>query len=81
MAKAAATTIAVRENPERNWQDAALLLSVLDDPVETSERLNRQDRQHLDRLRALLDTAHNGWENLSAEARQRATAALSFLID
>ena len=81
VAKAAATTIPVRENPARDWQDAALLLSVLADPLGTAARLNKRDRQHLGRLRPLLGTSHRGWENLSGEARQRGAAALSFLID
>ena len=81
IAKAAATVIPIRENPERDWQDAALLLSVLADPLGATARLNRRDHQHLDRLRPLLDTSHPGWENLSGEARQRGMAALSFLID
>lgn len=79
--KAAATTIPVRENPARDWQDAALLLSVLADPLGTAARLNKRDRQHLDRLRPLLGTSHCGWENLSGEARRRGATALSFLID
>lgn len=81
VAKAAATTIAARDNPDRDWQDVALLLSVVDDPLGTSERLNRRDRQYLCRLRPLLDAAHNGWENLSPEARRRGTTSLSYLID
>jgi len=81
VAKAAATAIPTRENPERDWQDAALLLSVLADPIGTSALLNRRDRRHLDRLRPLLGPSHSGWANLSGDARQRGTAALSFLID
>ena len=81
VAKAAATNIPVRDNPERDWQDAALLLSVLADPMGTSARLNRRDRQHVERLRPLLEMSHHGWENLSGDACQRGTAALSFLIE
>lgn len=35
VAKAAATSIAVRSNPERDWEDAALLLSLVRDPIAT----------------------------------------------
>lgn len=80
VAKAAATSIPVRQNRERDWQDAALLLSVLADPVAASEQLGKRDREHLRRLRPLLETAHPGWENLSTEARRLGVAALSFLI-
>jgi hypothetical protein len=81
IAKAAATTIAVRANPDRDWQDLALLLSVLADPIATMSRLNRRDLQHLGRVRPLLDPRHRGWENLSEGARQRGIAALGFLIE
>jgi hypothetical protein len=78
--KAAATSIPARQNPERDWQDAALLLSVLADPVAASEQLGKRDLDHLRRLGPLFDTAHPGWENLSSDARRQGTAALSFLI-
>lgn len=81
VAKAAATSIAVRENPERDWQDAALLLSVLDDPLSARQRCVKRDVQHLNRLLPLLNATHSGWSNLSGEARRTGTAALSFLIE
>lgn len=40
----------MRENPERDWQDVALLLSVLADPVGTSALLSKRDRQHVSLL-------------------------------
>lgn len=79
--KDAATTIPARENPARDWQDAAVLLSILEDPIGTAERLRKRDRQHLGHLRPLLDPSHVGWEDLSGEDRLQGTAALSFLID
>lgn len=78
--KAAATTIAVRDNPHRDWQDAALLLSVLADPLDAKVDLGKRDRQHLNRLRPLLDANHVGWENLSSNARRQGRTALSILI-
>ena len=52
--KAAATTITGRENPGRDWQDVAVLLSILHDPIGSAEQLRKRDRQHLGRLRPLL---------------------------
>jgi hypothetical protein len=78
--KAAATTIAVRTNPDRDWQDAALLLSVIADPMAVAEKCDRKDRRRLRLLKPLEDPAHRGWQNLDATARAAGIGALSFLI-
>jgi hypothetical protein len=78
--KAAATTIAVRTNPDRDWQDAALLLSVIADPIAVAEECDSKDRQRLRLLKPLEDPAHRGWQNLDAAARAAGIGALSFLI-
>lgn len=78
--KAAATAIAVRTNPGRDWQDAALLLSVIDDPIATAQECDDKDRQRLLLLKPLENPAHRGWQNLDATTRARGMAALSFLI-
>lgn len=79
--KAAATSIGTRVNPARDWQDAAMLLSVLEDPVSARQRCGKRDLQHLNRLRPLFSPLHIGWGNLSGDARRLGTAALSFLIN
>lgn len=42
IAKAAATKIPVRSNPERDWQDAALLLATIPDPISASEACDKK---------------------------------------
>jgi len=79
VAKAAATGLAVRINPARDWQDAALLLSLLPDPMATAAECGRKDRQRLGRLEPLRDRGHVGWSTLSDEDYRRGTAALAFL--
>jgi hypothetical protein len=76
---AAATEIAVRENPERDWQDAALLLSLIPDPLTMAEECGRKDRQRLARLAALRDRSHVGWSVLTDDDFRRGVAALDFL--
>ena len=78
--KAATTALAVRTNRARDWQDAALLLSLLPDPIATAAECGRKDRERLGGLVALNDRAHQGWATLSDEDCQRGTAALSFLL-
>jgi hypothetical protein len=78
--KGAATTIAARTNPERDWQDAALALSILDNPREARRSCDSKDLVRLELLRRLLDPADNAWRLLSADERDRGVAALEFLI-
>jgi hypothetical protein len=53
--KSEATTLPVRTNPGRDWQDCALLLSMAPDPHALKAELTRKDRQRLKRLEALRD--------------------------
>lgn len=77
--KAAATTITARANPRRDWQDAALLLSLLPDPFASAEDLKSKDRQRLSLLAPLDDRGHEGWANVDDESYRRGVAALSIL--
>lgn len=79
--KAAATTIAVRPNPERDWQDAALLLSNVPDPFELAHDANPKDRKRLARLQRLDDRRHVGWALLGDEDYRRGMTALAILIE
>jgi hypothetical protein len=81
VAKAAATTIASRENPERDWQDAALLLATLTNPAEAADACGKKDFQRLRLLAPLADRDHQGWANLGGEDIRRGTSALSFLTN
>jgi len=71
----------VRTNRARDWQDAALLLSLLPDPIATAAQCGSKDRQRLGEIAPLNDRAHQGWVTLTDEDYRRGTAALSFLLD
>ncbi len=82
VAKAAATAeIASRTNPDRDWQDAALLLSFAVDPLALAEQCSRTDRRRLARLAPLRDRRHPGWATLADDDFRRGTAALDFLTN
>ncbi len=80
VAKAAATTIPVRDNPTRDWQDAALLLAHVPDPYEMAERTTVKDRRRLAALAELENRRHPGWDRLSDEDHRRGTVALQVLL-
>lgn len=64
-----------------DWQDAALLLSLMPDPMATAAECGRKDRQRLGPLAPLRDRGHVGWSTLSDEDYRRGTAALAFLVE
>lgn len=78
--KAAATTIAARANPEPDWQDAALALSLLENPRAARRECDSKDLARLKRLRRLLDPTDSAWRILASDERDRGVAALEFLI-
>lgn len=80
LTKAAATTIPVRDNPDRDWSDAAFLLTLVADPVGTAAELTRGHRRVLGNIRPLLDANHWAWQQLGERARLGLTA-LEFLLD
>jgi hypothetical protein len=82
IAKAAATAeIPTRQSDPRDWQDVALLLSILPDPQAARAECTRKDLQRLRRLDALNDRGHIGWAPLNDEARRLGIAALEFLTE
>jgi hypothetical protein len=80
LAKAAATGISVRENPERDWVDLAFLLSLVPDPVSTAAELTNRQRQRLRAASALLGEDHFAWRLLGSRSRL-GIAAFQFLVD
>lgn len=78
--KGAATAIVGRVNPERDLQDAALLLSVLPAPRQAAAGLTRSQRADLRRLRSLTDPAHEAWRLLDPTARRVGQAAAALLL-
>lgn len=78
--KAAATSeINVRENPERDWSDCALLLSMLPDPLAAAAELDKKDRERLRRLEPLLDRENAGWTGLDGAVYRAGSAAWRLL--
>lgn len=80
VAKAASTRIVARTNPERDWQDAALALSMILNPLEVARVYTKKDRQRVRYLVPLLEPGHLAWRPLSAAERDRGTSALEFLL-
>lgn len=80
IAKAASTTISVRTNRERDWEDAALLLSILADPLAAQEECTKGDVKRLTLLTKLGDAQHTAWRALDAQAAVRGRDALAFLL-
>ena len=80
IAKAASTQIPVRVNRERDWQDAALLLTLIADPLAAAEQRNPKDRQRLRLLEPLADPRHAAWIPLDAGEARNGRDALGFLI-
>jgi hypothetical protein len=80
VAKAAATTIAVRSNPERDWEDAALLLSLVPDPMAIRADCGRKDLRRIAKLGGMLSIDHRGWGPLGDAERRLGRATLRLLL-
>jgi len=79
--KAEALGIPVRPNRARDWQDAALLLSLVADPLECRQECDKTDRKRLARLRPLLhEPVHAGWARLPDDRRRAAEVTLQVLL-
>lgn len=81
VAKAAATSIAVRDNPMRDWQDVAMILAHVPDPYVLAAQTSPKDRQRLAKLAPLEDRNHPGWDRLDDDDHRRGVAALQVLCD
>ena len=73
--------IAVRSNRERDWQDVALLLSLLPDPVAEGQRCTARDRRRLRHVLPLLDRNHVAWIPLGDDHHRRGASALELLLN
>lgn len=67
-------------DPMRDWQDSALLLAAIPDPIALADEVCAKDRKRLRKLEPLLAPDHSGWLGLSEAARRAGTAALEFLL-
>lgn len=78
--KAEATRIGGRRT-DRDWSDAALLLSLISDPIAAADDLSPSERRRMPLLVDLADTAHPAWRALPPNQRILGQDALGFLLD
>ena len=84
LAKAAALTIPVRPERERDLEDAGVLLACAQDPIALSSELDagtKGDRKCARLLAPMLDSNHPAWRPLESDDRSAAQATLSFLLE
>jgi hypothetical protein len=80
-AKAAATKIPGRVNPDRDWEDAAFLLSLIPNPDEAAQTLSKSQRRRLNNLQPLLENSHAAWRRLTVGRTRFGQVSLEFLLD
>lgn len=80
LAKAAAAKIPGRENPARDWNDLAFLLTLIPDPIASAAELSKTQRGKLRTVSTILKEDHPAWRHLGNRARLGITA-LQFLIE
>jgi hypothetical protein len=79
--KAAATTIPVRQNPDRDWSDIAFLLTLIPDPFAAAGALSAKERRTLrTQIGRLLDSRDGAWR-ITRDRAARGHSALEFLLD
>lgn len=74
-----AIAVDVDDVPDAQRQDLALLLSLVDDPIELADQLTKKDRQRLRSRSEMVDADQRAWASLSLEAADRGRAALRIL--
>jgi hypothetical protein len=74
-----AVAVDVDDVPDAQRQDLALLLSLIDDPIEVAEQLTKKDRQRLRSRSEMADTDQRAWASLSGDAADRGRAAFRIL--
>ena len=81
VAKACAAVIPGRREPVRDWQDLAVLLACVVDPITLVDACDTKDRKRLARLSELADNDHPAWRALDRPDRRNGQDALRFLLD
>jgi hypothetical protein len=67
-------------NRDRDWVDAAFLLSLVPDPVAAAAEISSGQRRGLRVLKVLLDENHKAWRSIG-ERSILGNATLRFLLD
>lgn len=75
-----AVAVEVDDLPDAQRLDLALLLSVVEDPLEMTTELTSKDRKRLRARSEMKDADHRCWAGLDPEAADRGRAALQLLI-
>lgn len=78
--KTVATTIPGRSNVERDFYDAALLLSLIPDPISAAQELNNREKAQLRAISSLLNDQHEAWLSLGPERARLGHSVLEFLL-
>lgn len=72
--------IVSRDNPERDWEDVAFMLSFLPDPDESAVECDSRDRERLAHLMPLLNSNHYAWNSLRREEFRAGESTLRTLL-
>ncbi len=70
----------VDDVPDAQRLDLALLLSLVDDPIELAEQLTKKDRQRLRARTEMADADQPAWSSLSVDEADRGRAAFRLLV-
>jgi hypothetical protein len=75
-----AVVVDVDDVPDAQRLDLALLLSLVDDPIELADQLTKKDRQRLRARSEMSDANQRAWSSLSADEADRGRAAFRLLV-
>ena len=75
-----AVAVDVDDVPDAQRLELALLLSLVNDPIELAEQLTKKDRQRLRARSEMADADLQTWANHSVDAADRGRAAYRLLV-
>jgi hypothetical protein len=75
-----AVAVDVDDMPEAQRIDLALLLSLVEDPIELAEELTKKDRQRLRARSEMRESDQRAWFNLPDDLADRGRAAYRLLV-
>lgn len=75
-----AAAVDVDDLPDAQRRDLALLLSLVDNPLELASQLNKKDRQRLRARKEMADKNHPAWSILPPARADRGRAAYHLLV-
>lgn len=75
-----AAAVAVDDVPDDQRSDLALLLSLIQQPIELRDKLSSKDKQRIRARCEMLDPLHRAWSQLLPSQADRGRAALRLLV-